>query len=137
MIAVLLLVATSLYAGFQWTIRVVVYPQLAAVPAASFASYEARHQRLVSYAVGPLFVADGVAALVAFAVEPGPPTAATGGCLAAVLALTVLGAVPQHRRLSDGFDPAAHRRLLRVDSARLVAALGGVAAAVWFAAGRL
>lgn len=133
MTAALLLAATALYAGFQWTIRIVVYPQFASVPGEAFARYEARHQQLVSWAVGPLFVADGAATIAAFVVGPRLPAAVAGACLALVLGVTAFGAVPLHRRLSEGFDEAAHRRLLRVDTVRLGAALGAVAAAVWYA----
>ena len=131
--AVLLLAATALYAGFQWTIRIVVYPQFASVPGETFARYEARHQQLVSRAVGPLFVADGAATIAAFVVGPRLPAGVAGACLAVVLGVTAFGAVPLHRTLSDGFDADVHRRLLRVDTVRLVAAAGAVAAAAWYA----
>lgn len=132
MTAALLLVVTSLYAGFQWTIRVVVYPQFAAVPPGAFERFEARHQRLVSFAVGPLFIADGAVTAAAFVAGPRVPAAAAGLCLLVILGLTAFAAVPQHRRLSDGFDPAAHRRLLTVDTIRLVAAAAAVTAAIWY-----
>lgn len=132
-IAALLLGTTAAYAGFQATIRVVVYPQFAAVPAAAFATYERRHQRLVTFVVGPLFVGQGVAVLIAFARGPRMPATLAGVALAAILLLTALGAVPQHRRLDDGFDAAVHGRLLRVDSLRLAAAVVAVAAACWYA----
>ena len=132
MTAALLLVATSLYAGFQWTIRVVVYPQFAAVPAPAFERFEARHQRLVTLAVGPLFIADGAVTIAAFVAGPRLPAAVAAACLLVILALTAFAAVPQHRRLSDGFDRTAHRRLLAVDSIRLGLAAISVAAAVWY-----
>jgi hypothetical protein len=128
--AALLLVSTCLYAGFQWTIRAVVYPQFAAVPEAGFAAYERRHQQRVTVAVGPLFVFAGVSAVAAFVASPGWLTAAAGACVGGGLAVTGLLAVPAHRRLSEGFEARAYRRLLRVDSARLVLALLAVAAAV-------
>ncbi len=131
--AALLLVATALYAGFQWTIRIVVYPQFASVPGEEFVPYETRHQQLVSRAVGPLFVADGAATIAAFVVGPRLPAAVAGACLAVVLGVTAFGAVRLHRVLSGGFDADAHRQLLRVDTVRLVAAMGAVAAAVWYA----
>src|SRR4028119_2175146 len=49
------LVATSAYAGFQWVIRVVVYPQLAEVSRADFPGYLDAYQRRVTYLVAPLF----------------------------------------------------------------------------------
>ncbi|SHG85865.1 hypothetical protein SAMN05443575_2946 [Jatrophihabitans endophyticus] len=127
--AVLLLVATSLYAGFQWTIRVVVYPQFTAVPREAFHAYEAAHQRRVTVAVGPLFLFAGGAAVAAFVAGPGWATGVAAVCVAGIVLVTGLAAVPQHRRLGDGFVPAAHARLLAVDTARLVLALLAVAAA--------
>lgn len=135
MIGALLVAATAAYAGFQWTIRLVVYPQFAAVPRDAFVRYEARHQALLTGTVGPLFVLDAAACVAAFVAGPRWPAVVAGACLATILGLTAFGAVPQHRALSTGFDPAVHRRLLRVDTARLFVALAAVAAAVWFAAG--
>jgi hypothetical protein len=56
---------------------------------------------------------------------------AGAGCLAVVLGVTGLLAVPLHRRLDAGWDAALHRRLLRVDAARVAAATAGTAAALW------
>ncbi len=125
--ALALLVTAALYAGFQWTVRVVVYPQFARVLPEAFPAYEAAHQRLVSIAVGPLFAALGVAALAAFVHPPdGVPraVAALAPVLdGALLAVTGALAVPLHRRLSAGFDAATHGRLLAVDTVRLVLAV--------------
>jgi ketopantoate hydroxymethyltransferase len=125
-----LLVSASAYAGFQWTVRVVVYPQMVRVGTADFARYESGHQRAVSRAVAPLFLAIGACCLTVFAVERSTISLLAGLTFATVLALTALGAMPQHRRLSTGFDPEAHRRLLAVDSVRLVLAVVEVGLAV-------
>ena len=124
----LLLTSSSLYCGFQWTIRVLVYPQFAGVPADAFADYEREHQRRVSIAVGPLFAFFGVSAAAAVVTEPAALTAAAAGCFVLILLATGFAAVPQHRRLSSGFDAAAHRRLLLVDSTRLALAVLAVLA---------
>ena len=118
------LMATSAYAGFQWTIRVVAYPQLADVPGQAFTTYLAAYQRRVTSLVGPLFAALVVTTgLVALDGDVG----AVGRALAVLLLGVVLGAtafaaVPQHSRLSAGWDPAAHCRLLDADTVRVVAA---------------
>ena len=132
--AVAYAVSAALYTGFQWTIRVLVYPQFARVGRADFPDYERSHQRLVSYAVGPLFVALGLTAL---AVVGRPPAgvARWEAFLAiipvgVILAVTALLAVPLHGRLATGFDPVAHRRLLAVDTVRLVAAVAATVGAV-------
>jgi hypothetical protein len=133
--SVLLVAGTSAYLGFQLTIRVVVYPQLASVPTAGFPEYEATHQRLVTRVVGPLFVLDGIGCLAAFVARPSASATLAGLGLLAVLLLTGLGAVPAHRALSRDFDAAVHHRLLVVDSLRLLAATASVAGAVWYASG--
>ena len=121
------------YAGVQWTVRVLVYPQFTAVPADAWADYHRSHSRRIARVVGPLFT--GQLATTGWLLVDAPPhvprAAALAGaaCLAVVLAVTGLVAVPQHRRLAHQFDAAAYRRLLQADSVRLLAAGGSVAAA--------
>ena len=121
--------AWALYLGFQAVIRVVVYPQFALVPSEGFPRYEAAHQRRVTALVLPLFAG---LLLVSGAVLWRPPEGADALLVGAaalplpvVLGATFFGAVPQHRRLAHGFDPLAHRRLLRADSMRLAASCTG------------
>jgi hypothetical protein len=114
------------YAGFQWTVRALVYPQFTAVPAGAFAGYERSHSRRISVVVGPLFA--GQLLSTGWLLVARPPDVVPAGvlgsaaCLVLVLGVTALGAVPQHRRLDAGFDPAAYATLLRADSVRLAAA---------------
>jgi hypothetical protein len=53
------LTLSAAYAGFQWTVRVLVHPQFAQVPRDAFTGYERGHQRRVTRVVGPLFVGQG------------------------------------------------------------------------------
>ena len=128
------LALTAAYAGFQWTVRALVYPQFALVPPAAFPAYERRHQQRVTRVVGPLFAGQGVTTLWLLADRPEgtplTPVLAGAVCLAVVLAATALGAVPLHRRLGAAWDEAAYRQLLRVDSVRAATATAGVAAAL-------
>jgi hypothetical protein len=129
------LVLTAAYAGFQWTVRCVVYPQFAQVPAAAFPAYERAHQRRITPVVGPLFAGQGITTLWLLAARPEGvpllPVLVSGACLAVVLGLTGLLAVPLHRRLGEGFDEGAFARLLRVDTVRALAASAGTLAAAW------
>jgi hypothetical protein len=130
--SVFMLAAAAAYAGFQWTVHLVVYPQFALVPPEAFAEYERRHQQRISYVVGPLFTVLIVGAGWQLAERP----AGTAWALvAALLVATVLGvtafvAVPLHRRLSAGWDAAAHGALLRADLVRTVAAAALLGTAV-------
>ena len=129
------LTLAAAYAGFQWTVRVLVYPQMAMVPPEAFPAYEHRHQRRITRVVGPLFVGQAVTTLWLLVHRPpGTPLLAvlvSAASLAVVLELTALGAVPQHRRLDRGWDPAVHRRLVHVDTLRALTATAGTAAALW------
>ena len=133
------LALVSAYAGFQWTVRALVYPQMALVPPEAFPAYEHRHQRRVTRVVGPLFAGQAVTTLWLLVDRPdGTPLLAvlvSAACLAVVLELTALGAVPQHRRLDRGWDADVHRRLVHVDTLRALAATAGVAAALWLVLG--
>ena len=133
------LALTAAYAGFQWTVRAVVYPQFAGVPAAAFPAYERAHQRRVSRVVGPLFAGQALTTLWLLAARPAGtallPVLAGAACLAVVLGVTAVLAVPLHRRLGEGWDARVHRRLLAVDTLRVVAATAGTLAAAWLLLG--
>jgi hypothetical protein len=122
--------AAAGYAGFQLTIRAVVYPQFARVPAPAFPAYEGAHQRSVTPLVGLLFGALAVTTAGLLLLGPRPAGTAAAVLLAALLGVTAFGAVPEHGRLSRAFDPLAHRRLLRWDALRVVIALAQVALGV-------
>lgn len=115
--------AAAAYAGFQLTIRCVVYPQFARVPAAVFPPFEQAHQRLVTPLVGVLFGALALTTAGLLVVGPRGHGVAAALLFGALLAVTGLGAVPEHGRLARGFEPAAYRRLLRWDGLRVVLAL--------------
>jgi hypothetical protein len=138
LLAVHLLVVAA-YAGFQWTVRVLVYPQFAAVPPAAFAAYERAHQQRVSRVVGPLFAAQAVTTGWLLADRPaGTPLAlvvAAAGLYGALLLVTGAVAVPLHRRLDAGWDTVAHRRLLRVDALRVALATAGALVALTLVVG--
>ena len=123
------------YAGFQWTVRVLVYPQFTAVPPGAFAAYEDSHSRLVSRVVGPLFAGQLVTTGWLLLVRPDGVLVgallASAACLAVVLLATALLAVPRHRQLAGGFDAGAFTGLLRADTVRVVAASVNVAASAW------
>lgn len=127
-------VAALAYAGFQWTVQVLVYRQFPAVPAQAFPAYESGHARRVVQLVAPLFL--GLAAAVsALLLRPPDGVGVThrllaAGLLAVLLGVTGLRAAPLHRRLARGYDAALLRRLLRWDAVRTAAATGQALLAV-------
>ena len=121
------LVCACLYAGFQVTIRGLVYPQMTLLPAPAWVAYERAHQRRVSVVVGPLFAALVLSTgRLAFGDVPLAGELAAVGLLAVLLTVTAFGASPLHTRLSAAFDPATHRRLLHWDTARVAIAVAQV-----------
>jgi len=131
------LTLAAAYVGVQWTVRPLVYPQFAAVPTDAWRGFHDGHSRRIARVVGPLFAGQllSTAWLLLDTPSGAPRAAAVAGavCLGAVLAVTGLVAVPQHRRLGQAFDPTAYRRLLRADSVRALAATGAVLAVGWLA----
>ena len=127
------LLTTAAYAGFQWTVQVLVYRQFPGVPREAFPDHEAAHSRRISPLVGVLFGACALSTAGLLAVRPdGVPLAGivvSAALFATVLVVTATLAVPEHRRLGAGFDADAYRRLLRADLARTVAASANAALA--------
>lgn len=113
--------ATLFLVGVTWFVQVVHYPLFSAVGADRFLGYHREHsQRTTLVVVVPMLIELG-SSLVLLAEPPAGEAALTvlGAALAvAVWVLTFGGAVPAHRRLGDGFQPSAHRRLIRANLVR-------------------
>lgn len=114
--------AATAYAAFQWTVHVVVYPQMGLVDPTAAPAYVRAHQRRVVWLVAPLFTALVTTTGALLVAAPGPASAVCAACTAIVLAVTGLAAVPLHRTLSRAWDAGAHRRLERWDMQRVAAA---------------
>lgn len=120
--------ATLFLTGLSWTVAAVHYPLFASV-GGDFAAYEAGHTRRISLLLAvpwPVEVVSALALVVLLPQVPGSPVPWWMPVLGLLLvgligAVTVLRAVPAHGRLSHGFDPDAHRALLRADRVRVAA----------------
>lgn len=116
--------ATLGMAGLVLFVQVVHYPLFAKVGAEAFGPYEIEHQSRTTLVVAPLmFLELGSAAWIAVFTPDGVPAWAAwlGLVLVGVVwALTFFVAVPLHRKLLDGFDAAAHRRLVLANWPRTV-----------------
>lgn len=127
--ATLVLVAqcasTWFLVGLIWTIQIVHYPLFAAVGADRFVAYEASHARLITYVVGPVMLVEAVtAAWLVMARPAGFPAWAAWvglGLVGLIWLSTALVQVPEHGRLAEGFDAAAHARLVGTNWIRTVA----------------
>jgi len=111
--------ATWFMCGLIWFVQVVHYVMFDRVSAAGYVRYQADHMRLTTWVVGPAMLVEAASAVALVALRPaGVPMSLVWAGLFLVVALwasTAAVQVPAHRRLSLGFDPAAHRRLLRTN----------------------
>lgn len=124
MIALANLMATLYMTGVIWFVQVVHYPLFERVGTPQFAQYEQRHAALTTWVVAPAMLLEAATALLLVWFRPtGVPAwqAWAGAALVALLWLsTAMIQVPCHNRLSQGFDPAVHQRLIASNWLRTV-----------------
>lgn len=111
--------------GLILTIQLVHYPLFARVGESGWPTYEAEHQRRITWLVGPLMLAELLSAgWLAVRPPPGLPGWSLWLGLALVLVIWVSTALvqsPLHGRLSGRFDSRLHARLIGSNWLRTVA----------------
>lgn len=119
------LAATGMLIGLIWTIQLVHYPLFAAVGREAWPAYAAAHGRRVTVIVLPWMVLELVTTVALLRWRPvllSAPEAWLSAALVALLWLsTALVQGPTFTRLSAGWDPALHRRLVRTNWVRTAA----------------
>lgn len=114
--------ATLAMFGVILVVQIVHYPLFRYVEPASYEAFQAEHMRRITWIVAPLMTVElGTAILVAWRLPPGVSAWQAWAGLGLVLFIwgtTGLVQVPLHRRLTDGFERAAHRRLVRTNLLR-------------------
>ena len=108
--------ATLVMCGIAWFVQVVHYPLFARVGAEGYTAYQGEHLRRTTFVVFPPMIIELTCAAALIVWHPtSVPVAASWLGLALVVALwgsTGLLQVPAHRQLEQGFQVAAHRRLV-------------------------
>lgn len=108
--------STLMMTGVIWFVQIVHYPLFSRVGLAEFARYETAHSNLTSLVVVPLMLLElATAAMLVLTRPPNLPPIwlITGFALVLLIwATTFFLSVPQHNKLSSGFDIAAHQTLL-------------------------
>jgi len=111
--------------GLIWFVQVVHYPLLARIAPDDVPRYEKVHTRLTIWVVGPPMLAELVSGVLLLWVRPAEVSSLQAWAGVALLAVTCCSTqfvqVPCHARLSQAFDPAVHRRLVRTNWVRTVA----------------
>jgi hypothetical protein len=110
--------ATLTMFGVILVVQLVHYPLFQYVGAEGYDTYQAEHMRRISWIVGPAMMLELGTALW-LVVDPGGVAAWqawTGlGLVALIWGTTGWVHVPLHARLTNGFDTALHRRLVRTN----------------------
>ena len=107
--------------GLIWTIQLVHYPLFEKVGEADFTGYQGAHMRAIGPLVGPLMLFEMLAVIGLVILEPNPLTILGLLLLIVIWVSTALIQVPCHRTLTIGFEPQAHRRLVRSNWIRTIA----------------
>lgn len=115
-------VLTSTLIGLVWTVQVVVYPSFEGVGRSGFSAWHVAYTTRIGRLVGPLMLAEAGSALWLLWQGLSTPAFAISLALLAIIWLsTSLIQMPLHRRLTLGFDPLAHRVLVRSNWLRTAA----------------
>ena len=117
--------ATVFLTGLIWTIQVLHYPLFAEVGADRFVAYEAAHSTRITVLIAVPWAVQGLTTLWLL-VAPPPAVPPWLVWLAALLAavpvlVTLVWSVPAHTVLGEGFDAAAHARLVTTNWLRTAA----------------
>ncbi len=136
------LVSTVFLAGMIWTIQIVHYPLFALVGPERFPAYEAAHSTRITGVIALPWAVQGLTTLALLLAPPEGlprPLIWAAAVLAALpVVVTVVASVPAHSVLGDGFDAAAHARLVTTNWLRTAAWTGhaGVAIGMLFVLSR-
>lgn len=107
---------TMAMVGLIWFVQIVHYPLFSQVGVDHFLGYERLHRRNTSYVVMPIMLMELLSSTFLLFDHPSSiPLAAT--MFGLLLLVVIWGStfsiqVPLHNRLSENYDPTAHRRLV-------------------------
>ncbi len=121
--------------GVILMVQLVHYPLFAGVGTDGFAAYESEHARRISWIVVPLMLVElaTAIALVVHRPDAWPGWAAWMGLalVGIIWATTALASIPAHDTLANGWNAAAHARLVSTNWLRTLAWIVRGALVVW------
>ena len=110
------LVVTAVMCGIIWWVQVVHYPMFSSIGAEEFVSYHTRNVQRTTMVVGPVMLGEAFLALALVYLLTAQSVLGFAwvgmGLLGVVWGTTAFCSVPAHGILSEGFDSAAHDRLV-------------------------
>ena len=118
-------VATWAMVGVIWIVQLVHYPLLALVGSDRSVQVAERHQRAISFVVGPPMAVEGVTSLALLVSRPDSVPVwlpwAGAASLGVALLCTVLLSVPRHARMAAAPDERVGAELVRTNWPRTIA----------------
>jgi hypothetical protein len=111
------LAATLYMTGVIWMVQLVQYPMIDRFTGGDHEAYTRR----MGWVVGPAMLVELVAQALWLWRVPSPAAWSGAGLLAVIWISTAGVQVPQHHRLSEGYDPKTHRALVRGNWIRVAA----------------
>ncbi len=116
--------ATLFMVGLIWFVQIVHYPLYANVGREQFSEYEALHNRLTMWVVGPAMLVELVTAVLLLKYSPNVSSMLSWmglGLLIMIWIATATLSVPAHDVLTAGFSDVAHHKLVLTNWIRTVA----------------
>lgn len=116
--------ATLFMVGLIWFVQIVHYPLYANVGHEQFPEYEALHNRLTTWVVGPVMLIELATAAALLKYSPHGSTSLTWlglGLLVVIWISTAALSVPAHDSLAAGFSDGAYRKLVSTNWIRTIA----------------
>lgn len=110
--------ATLFMVGLIWFVQIVHYPLYANVGREQFPEYEALHNRMTTWVVGPAMLVELVTAVMFLKYAPNASSSLAWVGLALLIVIWVSTAalsVPAHDVLTSGFSEAAYRKLVNTN----------------------
>lgn len=115
--------ATAFMTGIIWFVQLIHYPWFHDVPPERFVTYHQKYTRMMGGLVGPVMLVELASALLLLFMMPGSRMMLVVNLL--ILAIIWLSTfclqVPTHHKLSQGYDPALHRKLVQTNWLRTIA----------------
>jgi hypothetical protein len=113
-----------------WVVQLVVYPAFRTVgPTAAWGAYHRRHTSAMATVIAVPWALQGLTVGMLLLVRTGPLVLLTAALAAVTVLVTVVVSVPLHTRLSEAYDDALARRLIRTNWWRTAAWTAGTCCA--------
>ncbi len=116
--------ATVYMTGLIWFVQCVHYPLMSRVPANEYVAFQRAHMARTSWVVGPMMLIEAFTAAALMYTHPDVLSFRLVSINFVLLLLiwisTAIWQVPCHGKLLEGFNEAAHRKLVRTNWVRTV-----------------